>query len=420
MPPEGLRETGEALVVSVTPDVCLTPMGATPVPVPYPIVGKFDDVVLVVKSVRMCGRPTFTTASQVTKVMGDEAGTAGGVKSGVNMSICESVTASGTVRAEGNHVLRDGDVLKMNNGNTLGKVVFKPGEGPMILGEHEGGYLHGLKSGLKAFLEMSKGAAKNAVLGPVYGAYESAKSLANLVKDPAALYRPYAEAYESGGFTEVLGRATPDIVVLLISRKIPVAVEALGSETAAAAELNAAKTAATDTAAAADTAAADATKAGDTAELDSTERPTAEMDAVDPDDAEPTPTPAADGVTVTGTPPAPLHFGPNDLVYGPSARGALRRLQQEAGGQLLTDLPKPDGTSWKKFTTDTLADAASSGRQVHFDLTNMKDLDDVLANQGKYADATTSVELRYIRDKWDTFETKPKFYRDGAEVPAPF
>jgi hypothetical protein len=67
-----------------------------------------------------------------------------------------------------------------------------------------------------------------------------------------------------------------------------------------------------------------------------------------------------------------------------------------------------------------LADAASSGRQVHFDLTNMKDLDDVLANQGKYADATTSVELRYIRDKWDTFETKPKFYRDGAEVPAPF
>src|SRR5438034_10406673 len=134
MPAEGIRQTGMAYVVSVTPDVCLTPMGATPVPVPYPIVGMFNNVALVAQSVRMCGRPTFTTASKVTKVMGDEAGTAGGVKSGVNMSICESVTASSTVKAEGNRVLRHGDVLKMNNGNTLGTVVFMPGVGPMIVG----------------------------------------------------------------------------------------------------------------------------------------------------------------------------------------------------------------------------------------------------------------------------------------------
>jgi hypothetical protein len=123
-----------AMVVAVTPDVCLTPMGATPVPVPYPIVGMFDNVAIVAMSVRMCGRPTFTTASQVTTVMGDEAGTAGGVMSGVNKSICESVTASSTVKAEGNRVLRHGDVMKMNNGNTLGTVVFMPGLGPAILG----------------------------------------------------------------------------------------------------------------------------------------------------------------------------------------------------------------------------------------------------------------------------------------------
>jgi hypothetical protein len=131
---EGVRQTGVAYVVSVTPDVCFTPMGAAAVPVPYPIIGKFDDAVLLAMSVRMCGRPTFTISSQVSRVQGDEAGTGGGVMSGVNRSTCESVTASATVRAEGNYVLRDGDVLKMNHGNTLGKVVYKPGVGTMILG----------------------------------------------------------------------------------------------------------------------------------------------------------------------------------------------------------------------------------------------------------------------------------------------
>jgi hypothetical protein len=135
MPPEGVRQTGKAYVVAVTPDVCLTPMGATAVPVPYPIVGMFDNVALVATSVRMRGRPTFTTASQVTNVMGDEAGTAGGVKSSVNKSICEWITASSTVRAEGHRILRHGDQMKMNNGNTIGTVIFMPGLGPVIVGK---------------------------------------------------------------------------------------------------------------------------------------------------------------------------------------------------------------------------------------------------------------------------------------------
>jgi hypothetical protein len=144
-----------AYVVSVTPDVCLTPMGANAVPVPYPIIGKFDDVVLLAQSVRMCGRPTFTTASQITHVMGDEAGVGGGVKSGVNKSVCESVTASSTVCAEGNRVLRDGDVLKMNNGNTLGKVVFKPGLGLVIVGKHsKGGFSHRLNVRAMALIKL--------------------------------------------------------------------------------------------------------------------------------------------------------------------------------------------------------------------------------------------------------------------------
>lgn len=33
-----------------------------------------------------------------------------------------------------------------------------------------------------------------------------------------------------------------------------------------------------------------------------------------------------------------LKFGPEDLVYGPSAGGALKELQEKAGGRLLSDV----------------------------------------------------------------------------------
>jgi RHS repeat-associated protein len=116
----------------------------------------------------------------------------------------------------------------------------------------------------------------------------------------------------------------------------------------------------------------------------------------------------------------PLKFGENDLVYGPSARGALRRLQEGAGGKLLTDLGEPGSQGWTKFSLGMLDDAAQSGRPVHFDLTHMQDMDGVLAGTGKQADRVTSQEIRHIRDNWDSFKEKPKFYRDGEEVPPPW
>jgi hypothetical protein len=286
VPPEGVRQTGMAYVVSVTPDVCLTPMGATAIPVPYPIIGIFENAALLAMSVRMCGRPTFTTASQVTKVMGDEAGTAGGVASGKNMSICESVTASSTVKAEGNQVLRHGDVLKMNNGNTLGTVIFMPGVGPIIVGkssEGGGGYWHGFKNGVIALLKASKGVAKNAVLGPVSTAYDSFKMTSNLVEHPAALIQPYTEAYHSGGVSEVLGRATPDILMQVFGGKAGGVIEGLSSaEAAATTEMDAAAA----------------------VEMDAEPHDTEPMDAVEPDDTvemDTAPEPeGTDGLTVTG------------------------------------------------------------------------------------------------------------------------
>jgi RHS repeat-associated protein len=115
-----------------------------------------------------------------------------------------------------------------------------------------------------------------------------------------------------------------------------------------------------------------------------------------------------------------LRFGGNDLVYGPSARGYLRSLQQEAGGVLLDDLPKPTNLTWEQFTTRTLDDAARSGRAVRFDLTHVDDLSGVLNNTGEWADTITGHELRYLRANWSRFHGIAHFYRDGVEVVAPW
>jgi hypothetical protein len=223
MPPEGVRHTGTAYVVFLTPDVCLTPMGPNVVPVPYPIIGVFNNVALVAQSVRMCGRPTFTTASQVTRVQGDEAGPFG-VKSGTNRSICESVTASTTVRAEGNYILRDGDVMKMNNGNTLGKVVYMPGVGPMIVDNpSDYGFWDAAWDDLKETFEIKSYLLDLAVPGAGQ-AYNKINSVAN---DPAGtildatpgvgqVYQSYKEigkysdAYKKGGIKAVAGRVTAE------------------------------------------------------------------------------------------------------------------------------------------------------------------------------------------------------------------
>ncbi|NJK31821.1 MAG: DUF4150 domain-containing protein [Deltaproteobacteria bacterium] len=127
---EGARETGDALVLSTAPDVCLTPMGPALVPVPYPIVAYFSMVTQQSETVTMTGCKVATKATKITVVFGDEPGTGGGVKSGVNKSIVEFTSWSATVTCGGEPVIRHMDDAKMNNGNTLGKVIYpSPGGG---------------------------------------------------------------------------------------------------------------------------------------------------------------------------------------------------------------------------------------------------------------------------------------------------
>jgi len=124
--PEGARKVSQMSVVCTTPDVCKTPMGNSTPPVPYQIISNLSDSTSVSPNVRFKGSPAFLLdKSLVTKVTGDEAGTAGGVKSGKNVSNCEPVEGCQTFRINGKQVVAHGDKFKMNNGNTFGKAVFQ-------------------------------------------------------------------------------------------------------------------------------------------------------------------------------------------------------------------------------------------------------------------------------------------------------
>ncbi len=113
--PTGARKNAIFIVVNLVPDICKTPMGASMVPVPYPIVGNLSDSLQVTHSVNFNGDPVYVLSdSVVPTVTGNEPGTGGGVKSGVNKGKVRATGSSKTVRAEGKYVVRHGDEAEMN------------------------------------------------------------------------------------------------------------------------------------------------------------------------------------------------------------------------------------------------------------------------------------------------------------------
>lgn len=116
-------------------------------------------------------------------------------------------------------------------------------------------------------------------------------------------------------------------------------------------------------------------------------------------------------------------LGDNDFVYGPSAGGKLYELQQSAGGKLLTDIGGPldrDCGDWLSFSKIIIDETVTVENKIHFDLTYMNDVENILNNTGPYANTITAGELRYIRDNWSRFDGFVKFYKDGSEVLPPW
>lgn len=124
MPKEGSRDTARGIIISLTPDVCLTPVGASTVPVPYSIYAIQGEDANTAATVRYTGQRAHTMASLTTCCHGDEPGTALGVVSGTVGGVCAPKTHSASVRVQGKWAVRHTDEWWMNNRNTVGKLTW--------------------------------------------------------------------------------------------------------------------------------------------------------------------------------------------------------------------------------------------------------------------------------------------------------
>jgi hypothetical protein len=126
---EGTRASKEFMCVSIAPDFCKSPN----IVVPYSIISKFDCAVNFSTNVRFRKQWVFRHNSRLSTVLGDEAGSGGGVLSGVNKGFCRPIdgTSSKTVRANKSFVdYHEGTYMFMNCAgpdgqfNTIGRVIF--------------------------------------------------------------------------------------------------------------------------------------------------------------------------------------------------------------------------------------------------------------------------------------------------------
>ncbi|WP_426171409.1 RHS repeat-associated core domain-containing protein [Pseudoduganella sp. R-34] len=109
--------------VSLTPDICKTPVGNSVVPIPYTITGEFKDAKDVSRSVKTQSAPVFLhNKSVIPSVKGDERGTLGGVKSGTYLKTVESKDYSSTKGANGTQTIQESRIVWMNNRNTIGRI----------------------------------------------------------------------------------------------------------------------------------------------------------------------------------------------------------------------------------------------------------------------------------------------------------
>ncbi len=100
------------------PDVCKTPAPpAAPVPVPYPNLGMLNQATKASTKVKFAGKPALTIKSEIPRSSGDEAGSAGGVVSGVNMQKVEFKKGSTKVKIEGQPCVHLTSVTSHNGSN---------------------------------------------------------------------------------------------------------------------------------------------------------------------------------------------------------------------------------------------------------------------------------------------------------------
>lgn len=104
------------------PDVCNTPSPSGVTPIPYPNIAQLSDAEDVAEDLKLgpSGLNALLMDSTVSTSSGDEAGTAGGVSSGVTKGECKVTAASSSVKYGGKGVARIGDSTSQNKENAVG------------------------------------------------------------------------------------------------------------------------------------------------------------------------------------------------------------------------------------------------------------------------------------------------------------
>ncbi len=118
------------------PDTCLTPSPpGQPVPVPYPNTGMLNQAQNTSTKVKFVGKEVVTLKSKISRSMGDEAGTAGGVISGMNMGEVSFKKGSSKVKVEGQPCIHLTSMTGHNgvNANAPAGMVVVPSQTKVIV-----------------------------------------------------------------------------------------------------------------------------------------------------------------------------------------------------------------------------------------------------------------------------------------------
>jgi hypothetical protein len=99
------------------PDVCKTPAAPSPIPIPYPNIGMVADTDGAIDVVLMENKETVVETSKIPSSKGDEAGTVGGVVSGVNRNQITYKKYSSKVFAKGKKVVH-ATAMTAHNGSS--------------------------------------------------------------------------------------------------------------------------------------------------------------------------------------------------------------------------------------------------------------------------------------------------------------
>jgi hypothetical protein len=100
------------------PDVCKTPSPPLPpIPIPYPNNGMCNQATNFSMKVKICMKESLTTKSKIPQSMGDEAGAAGGIVSGMIKGPVKYTKGSSKVKFEGQPVVHLTSMTAHNGSN---------------------------------------------------------------------------------------------------------------------------------------------------------------------------------------------------------------------------------------------------------------------------------------------------------------